>query len=112
MSGTRAISSTSGRELSSSSFFLQGKAPKELHAIQTKTLVRFLPGRAKELSAPRYCWKYSVDRGPHATCEPHVGCPAVVYALRNQCWRSGPLGRHDKQLCSIPTAKIGHGRPL
>jgi hypothetical protein len=33
-------------------FFLQGKAPKEIHAILTQTLVCFLPGRAKDLSAP------------------------------------------------------------
>ena len=33
-------------------FFLQGKAPKEIHAILTGTLAFFLPGRAKDLSAP------------------------------------------------------------
>ena len=55
MSGTRAISTTSRSELSSSSFFfLQGKAPKEIHAILTETLACFLPGRAKDLSAPLY----------------------------------------------------------
>ena len=53
MSGTRAISTTSRRELSSSFFFpLQGKAPKEIHAILSETLACFLPGRAKDLSAP------------------------------------------------------------
>ena len=30
-------------------FFLQGKAPKEIHAILTETLASFLPGRAKDL---------------------------------------------------------------
>ena len=55
MSGTRAISTTSRRELSSSFFFsLQGKAPKEIHTILTETLACFLPGRAKVLSAPLY----------------------------------------------------------
>ena len=34
--------------------FLQGKAPKKIHAILTQTLARFLPGRAKDLSAPLY----------------------------------------------------------
>jgi hypothetical protein len=34
--------------------FLQGKAPKEIHAILTETLAWFLPGRAKDLSAPLY----------------------------------------------------------
>ena len=33
-------------------FFLQGKAPKEIHAILTEILDFFLPGRAKDLSAP------------------------------------------------------------
>ena len=34
--------------------FLQGKAPKEIHAILTETLACFLHGRAKDLSAPLY----------------------------------------------------------
>jgi len=38
-------------------FFLQGKAPKEIHAILTETLASFLPGRAKDLSAPLYIYK-------------------------------------------------------
>jgi len=33
-------------------FFLQGKAPKEIHAILTETLACFLRFRAKDLSAP------------------------------------------------------------
>ena len=33
-------------------FFLQGKASKEIHAILTETLACFIPGRAKDLSAP------------------------------------------------------------
>jgi hypothetical protein len=40
--------------------FLQRKAPKEIHTIVTETLACFLPGRAKDLSAPlnlqRYDW--------------------------------------------------------
>jgi hypothetical protein len=32
--------------------FLQGKAPKEIHAILTETLASFHPGRAKDISAP------------------------------------------------------------
>ena len=35
-------------------FLLQGKAPKEIHAILTETLACFLPGQAKDLSAPLY----------------------------------------------------------
>jgi len=34
--------------------FLQGKAPKEIHAIPTETIGCFLPGRAKGLSAALY----------------------------------------------------------
>ena len=34
--------------------FLQGKVPKEIHAILTETLDCFLPGRAKDLSTPLY----------------------------------------------------------
>jgi len=33
-------------------FFLQGMASKEIQTILTETLACFLPGRAKELSAP------------------------------------------------------------
>jgi hypothetical protein len=33
---------------------LQGKAPKEIHAILTETLACFLRGRAKDLSGPLY----------------------------------------------------------
>ena len=32
-------------------FFLQDKAPKEIHAILAEILACFLPGRAKDLSA-------------------------------------------------------------
>ena len=39
-------------------FFLQGKAPKEIHAILTETLACFLPGRGKDLSAPLYLYVY------------------------------------------------------
>ena len=59
MSGTRAISTTSRRELSKF-FFLQSKAPKQTHAIPTETVACFLPGRAKDLSAPLYYLPTSV----------------------------------------------------
>ena len=36
-------------------FPLQCKVPKEIHAILTETLVCFLSGRAKDLSAPHVC---------------------------------------------------------
>ena len=34
--------------------FMQGKAPKEIHAILTETMACFLPGRAKDLSESPY----------------------------------------------------------
>jgi len=40
--------------------FLQGKAPKEIHAILSETLACFLPSRAKDLSEPLYVHSYSV----------------------------------------------------
>ena len=43
---TRAISTTSRSQLSSSFFFLQGKAPKEIHAILTETLGEHAPSYA------------------------------------------------------------------
>jgi len=42
-------------------FFLQGKAPEEIHAIMTETLACFLPGRAKDLSAP--CIRSQTEKG-------------------------------------------------
>jgi len=39
-------------------FFLQGEAPKEIRAILTETLACFLPGRAKDLSAPLCKYTY------------------------------------------------------
>ena len=35
-------------------FFWQGKAPKKIHVILTETLACFLPGQAKDLTAPLY----------------------------------------------------------
>jgi len=35
-------------------FFLQGKVSNEIHAILTETFACFLPGRARNLSAPLY----------------------------------------------------------
>jgi len=43
---TRAISTTTRRELSWSFFFLQGKAPKEIHAMLKETLGKHAPSNA------------------------------------------------------------------
>jgi len=68
MSWTRAISTTSRRELSSSFFFLQSKAPKEIYAIVTETLACFLPGRAKDLSAPMYTTSHTQKSAISTVC--------------------------------------------
>ena len=52
--------------------FLQGKVPKKIHAILTETSARFLPGRAKNLSAPLYyyccCYFYHHHHHHHHHC--------------------------------------------
>jgi len=53
MSGTRAISTTSRREVLLN-FFFPARQGTEIHAILTETLAPFLPGRVKDLSAPLY----------------------------------------------------------
>ena len=42
-------------------FSLQGKEPKEIHAILTETLARFLPGGAKDLSATLYIYQSEAE---------------------------------------------------
>ena len=48
----RDFNNTETRAVIKFFFFLQDKAPKEIHANLTETLACFLPGRAKDLSAP------------------------------------------------------------
>ena len=57
---TRAISTTLRRELSSSFFSLQGKAPNETHAILTETL---------EEHATVKNWVAQLKRGDFSTCD-------------------------------------------
>ena len=52
MSGTRDFNNIETRAVIKFFFALQGKAPKEIHAILTEALISFLLGRAKDLSAP------------------------------------------------------------
>jgi len=66
MSGTRAISTTSKHELSSSS----PKSPKEIHAILTETLGCFLRGRVKDLTAPLYIGYLHIT----TPLDQHAGC--------------------------------------
>ena len=58
-------------------FFLQGKAPKEMHAILTETLEEHAP-----LYATIKNWVAQFKRGDFSTCdEPHPGWPKTVTAL-------------------------------
>jgi len=70
----RAFSTPRRRELSSSSFFLQGKAPKEIHAILTETLGKHVP-----LHATIKNWVAQFKRGDFSTCDaPRPGRPKTV----------------------------------
>ena len=60
---TRAISITSRRELSSSFFFLQGKAQKEIQAILPETLGKHAPSYATVKN-----WVVQFKRGDFSTC--------------------------------------------
>jgi len=73
---TRAISTTSRRELSSFLFFifLQGKAPKEMHDILIETLGEHAPSYA-----PVKNWVAQFKRGEFSTCDaPRPGRPKTV----------------------------------
>jgi len=71
---TRAISTTSRRELSSSSFFLQVKVPKEIYAILTDTLGERAPSYATFIN-----WVAQFIRGDFSTCDaPRPGQPTTV----------------------------------
>ena len=70
----RAISTTWRRELSSSFFFLQGKAPKENHAVLTETLGEHAPQYATVKN-----WVAQFKRGDFSTCDvPRPGRPKTV----------------------------------
>jgi len=82
-------------------FPLQGKAPKEIHAILTETIACLLPGRAKDLSAPLYIlvhtcssrvstW-YSVMgwRVGFCSCGIHVMNISRAARWRRMCGRKG-----------------------
>ena len=76
MSGERAISITWRHELSSSYFFffLQGKAPKEIHAIPRETLGEHAPSYATVKNCV-----VQFKRGDFSTCDaPRPGRPKTV----------------------------------
>jgi len=73
---TRAISTTSRRNLLSF-FFLQGKAPKEIHAILKETL----GGHAPSYATVRK-WVAQFKRGDFSTCDaPRPGRPKTMTTL-------------------------------
>jgi len=73
---TRAISTTSRRKLSSGCFFLQGKAPKKIHAILKETLWEHSPSLATVKN-----WVAQFKRGDFSTCDaPCPGRPKTVTA--------------------------------
>jgi len=70
---TCAISTTSKRELSSS-FFLQGRALKEMHAILKETLEEHAPSYATVKN-----WVAQFKHGDFSTCDaPRPGLPKTV----------------------------------
>ena len=76
--------STSRRELSSSFFSpLQGKAPKEIHAILTITLACFLPGLATGLSAPLYLLT-AIGLTPGGSSTVHIYTQTVQYTFTHK----------------------------
>jgi len=69
----RAISTTSRRELSSF-FFLQGKAPKKIHAVLRETLREHAPSYATVKN-----WVAQFKSGDFSTCDaPRPGRPKTV----------------------------------
>ena len=73
---TRAISTTSRPELSLSFFFLQGKAPKEIHAILKETLGEHVPSYATVKN-----WMAQFKHRDFSTWHaPHPGRPKTVTA--------------------------------
>jgi len=65
----RAIPTTSRHKLSSSFFFLQGKVPKEIHAILKETLGEHAPSYATIKN-----WVAQFKCGDFSTCDvPHPG---------------------------------------
>jgi len=70
---TRAISTTSRRELLSI-FFLEGKTPKEIHAILTETIGEHAPSYSTVKN-----WVAQFKRGDFSTCDaPCPGRPKTV----------------------------------
>ena len=92
MSGTRTISTTSRCQLSSS-FFLQGKALKEIRTILIETLACFHPGQAKDLTAPLYVQRedahfcMTASHKWHLLLELQITVPTAAKQFSNSAFR-------------------------
>ena len=107
MSGTRAISTTSRRELSSGFFFfLQGKVPNEIDAILTETLACLLPGRAKDLSAPLF------NPSSHGAVTPSVPSGLQAVPLRDKAPREIHAILTETLVCFLPGRAKDLSAPL
>ena len=79
---TRAISTTWRCELSSSFFFLQGKVPKEIHAILTITLEERAPSYATiKYWVAQFKRYFSTCNAPHPRRPKTVTTPEVIDQL-------------------------------
>jgi len=107
---TRAISTTSRCELSSSIFFLQDKAPKEIHAVIVETLGEHVTSYA---TAKHRLAEFK--RGDFSTCDaPRPGQPKTVMNV-DTCGISilRPLDRIPKATISVPKNRsVTNGRNL
>ena len=107
MSRTRAISTTSRRELSSRFLFpLQGKVPKEIRAILTETLACFLPGLAKDLSAPLY------NPPSHGAVTPSVSSGLQAMPLQGKAPKEIPAILTETLACFLPGQAKDLSAPL
>ena len=83
-------------------FFLQGKALKEIHTILTETLVCFLPGRAKDLSAPLY------NPSSHGAVTPSEPCGLQAVPLQGKA----PKGIHAILTETLACIVLGRAKDL
>ena len=94
----RTISTTWRRELSSSFFFLQGKAPKETHAILTETYGEYASSYVTVKN-----WVAQFKCGGFSTCDaPRPGQPKTVTTLEiiNHLTPNDPYMGHTASLTS------------
>ena len=95
---TRAISTTSRRELLSI-FFLEGKTPKEIHAILTETIGEHAPSYSTVKN-----WVAQFKRGDFSTCDaPCPGRPKTV--TTSEMTRDHELTLEDRRISAKSIAE-------